>query len=104
MPPNPAELLSSRRFSEVIAQAREAFDYVLLDAPPVESVSDPMILATQADGVLLVLDSQNTRKRALRQSVQSLEAVGANVFGTVMNNFRTSGRRNHSPYYKGYSY
>ncbi len=86
LPPNPAELLSSRRFAELLDSARRSFDYVLLDTPPLGLVSDPTILATQGDGVLLVLDAQKTRKGAVRRSVRSLEAVGANVVGTVMNN------------------
>jgi receptor protein-tyrosine kinase len=87
-PPSPAELLGSRRFAEFLEWARGEFAYVLIDAPPVEPVSDPVVLATQADGVLLVLNAQNTRKGALRQSIRSLEAVGANVIGTVVNNFK----------------
>lgn len=86
IPPNPTELLGSKRFSEFLAGIRREFDYVLLDAPPAGLVSDPSILASQGDGVLLVLDAQKTRKAALRQSRRSLEAVGANVFGTVMSN------------------
>lgn len=100
IPPNPAELLGSRRFAEFLGQMREEFDYVLIDAPPVELVSDPAVLATQSDGVLLVLDAQNTRKGSLRRSLHSLEAVGANVLGTVMNNVATS-KRGH---YYGYGY
>ena len=88
VPPNPAELLGSKRFGRLLAHAREQFDYVLVDAPPVGLVSDPAILATQADGVLLVLNAQNTRKAALRQSVRSLESVGANILGTVMNSMK----------------
>ncbi len=88
LPPNPAELLSSRRFAEFIASVRKQFDYVLIDAPPIGLVSDPAVLATQGDGVLLVLDAQKTRKTALRESMRSLEAVGANVLGTVMNNIK----------------
>lgn len=88
LPPNPAELLSSRRFAEFLAGVRDQFDYVLIDAPPVGLVSDPAILATQGDGVFLVLDSQKTRKTALREAMRSLEAVGANVLGTVMNNMK----------------
>jgi receptor protein-tyrosine kinase len=86
IPPNPTELLGSKRFSEFLSGIRREFDYVLLDAPPVGLVSDPSILASQGDGVLLVLDAQKTRKAALRQSRRSLEAVGAKVFGTVMSN------------------
>ena len=90
IPPNPTEILDSQRFAEFITGIREDFDYVLLDAPPVGLVSDPTILATKGDGVLLVLDAQNTRKVAVRQSIRSLRAVGANVFGTVMNNVKGS--------------
>lgn len=86
IPPNPAEILGTQRFSEFLAGVRKEFDYVLVDTSPVGMVSDPVILATQADGVLLVLDAQNTRKESVRQAMRSLEAVGANVIGTVMNN------------------
>jgi capsular exopolysaccharide synthesis family protein len=85
IPPNPAELLSSGRFAELVGQARRLFDYVLIDSPPTELVSDPMIIATQADAVLLVLDAEGTRKGSLRKAMRNLEAVGANVLGTVMN-------------------
>ncbi len=100
VPPNPAELLGSRRFADFLAGVRGNFDYVLIDAPPVGLVSDPAILATQGDGVLLVLDAQGTRKGALRESMRSLEAVGANVLGTVMNNIR----KGKGGYYYSYKY
>ena len=57
VPSNPSEVVGSRRLSELLARAREEFDYVLIDAPPVGPVTDPAILATQGDGVLLVLDA-----------------------------------------------
>lgn len=91
VPPNPAELLGSRRMAEFLAGVREEFDYVLLDAPPVELVSDAAILASQGDGVLLVLDAQGTRKNALRRSIHSVETVGGRVLGTVMNNTKAGG-------------
>jgi capsular exopolysaccharide synthesis family protein len=87
-PPNPTEVLSSQRFANLLWQVREQFDYVLIDGPPVGPVSDPAILSVYADGTLLVIDAQNTRKGALRQSVRSLQAVGAEVLGVVMNNAR----------------
>jgi receptor protein-tyrosine kinase len=99
VPPNPAELLGSRRFAELVGQAREDFDYVLLDAPPVEPVSDPLILATLSDGVLLILDAQRTSKAAVRHSLRNLKGVGARVLGTVMNN--VEGSKNG---YYGYAY
>jgi protein-tyrosine kinase len=88
IPPNPAELLSSARFSELVGQARRLFDYVLIDSSPTGLASDPMVIATRADGVLLVLDSKGTSKGSLRKAVRDLEAVRANVLGTVMNKAR----------------
>lgn len=90
LPPNPAELLGSRRFAQLVGEMREQFDYVLIDAPPTQLVSDPAILAMQGDGILLVLDSQKTRKGTLRQAVHNLETVGAKVLGTVMNNVKVT--------------
>jgi capsular exopolysaccharide synthesis family protein len=97
IPPNPSEILGSRRFSEFLAGVRQEFDYILVDAPPMGVVSDPAIVAIQGDGVLLVLDAQNTRKGSVRQTMRSLEAVGANVLGTVMNNVAIS----RDSYYRG---
>jgi capsular exopolysaccharide synthesis family protein len=86
IPPNPTELLGTQRFTDFLASMRQQFDYVLIDAPPVGLVSDSAIVATQGDGLLLVLDAQNTRKRSVRRALRNLEAVGANVLGAVMNN------------------
>ena len=88
--PIPSQVLSSKRLSGFLQEVREEFDCILLDAPPLESTSDPAILASQVDGVLLVFDARGTRKGALRHSIRSLEAVRANLLGTVMNNVRTS--------------
>jgi capsular exopolysaccharide synthesis family protein len=86
LPSNPAELMGTQRFSELLASLRKEFDYILIDAPPVGLVSDPAILATQGDAVLLVVDAQKTPQGAVRGAIRSLRAVGANILGTVMNN------------------
>jgi Mrp family chromosome partitioning ATPase len=67
---------------------RQEFDYVLVDTPPV-GVSDSSVLAANADGVLLIVHSQRTRKGSLRQALRNLQGVGANVLGTVMNGYGT---------------
>lgn len=102
VPPNPSELLGSRRFAGFLEQARLKFDYVLLDTPPVGLVSDPLILSAQADGILLVVDAKGTRKGSVRNSVRSLEAVGAKILGTVVNKFKTVGRGRYG--YGNYGY
>jgi capsular exopolysaccharide synthesis family protein len=86
--PIPAKLLRSRHFGQFLIRARQDFDYVLIDAPPTQPVSDSMLLAPQADGVLIVFDSRSTRKGTVRESMRSLQAVKANVLGTVMTDFR----------------
>ncbi len=90
LPPNPAELLLSRRFSEFLASVRQEFDYVLVDSPPVGLVSDAAIIAVQADGVLLTLDAQRTRKERFRRAVHNLKSKQANILGTVMINVEGS--------------
>jgi capsular exopolysaccharide synthesis family protein len=86
IPSNPSEILGSRRFADLVEEAQKEFDYVIIDSPPIGLVPDPVILATQADGVLLVLDARGTRKDSLRKAVRSLDSVGASVLGTVVNN------------------
>lgn len=99
-PPNPAEMLTSRRFAEFLRQVRQEFDYVLVDTPPVGYASESAALAANGDGVLLVLDSQHTRKGSLRQALRGLRSVGANVLGTVMNRYEAPrGRATEDGYY-----
>jgi capsular exopolysaccharide synthesis family protein len=99
LPPNPAELLISGRLASLVGQARQLFDYVLIDSPPTEFVSDPMIIASQADAVMLVLDSEETSKVSMHRAVHDLEAVGANVLGSVINKAPKSETRRY-----GYNY
>lgn len=87
LPPNPAEMLTSRRLAGFLGQMRREFDYVLVDTPPVGYASESAALAANGDGVLLVVDSKQTRKGSLRQALRRLGSVGANVLGTVMNKY-----------------
>jgi capsular exopolysaccharide synthesis family protein len=90
IPPDPAEVLGSQRFADFLAEARESFDYVLIDCPPVQAVADSLILAAQADGVLLVMDAQKTRRMPFAQAIRNLEAVGGTVLGVVVSNVEVS--------------
>jgi len=103
VPYNPSELLSSERFAEVVYQVRQRFDYLLIDSPhvlmdssPLGALADPVILSTQADGmldgVLLVLDAHSTDKKTLQRAVHMLETAGANILGTIVNNVKISKR------------
>ena len=97
LPPSPTEVLSSQLVAGFLEQARREFDYVLLDTPPTPLISDSVILAPQADGVLLVVDIERTRKGSLRQAIQSLETVGARFLGTVVTNAVAAGQDSHYP-------
>jgi len=88
LPPNPSELLGSRRMEEIIAVLLERADIVFFDAPPVVAVTDAAVLATKVDGVLLVINAGRTRRDYARAARARLEKVNANLLGAVLNNVR----------------
>jgi capsular exopolysaccharide synthesis family protein len=88
IPPNPAELLDSEHFAELLYWLRQEFDYVLVDSGPIDLVSDPAILASRVDGVLLVIDPRSSSEDHIQRAMRSLGAVEANILGTVMNKVR----------------
>jgi capsular exopolysaccharide synthesis family protein len=88
LPPNPSELLGSRRMEEIIATLLERADVVLFDAPPVVAVTDAAVLATKVDGVLLVINAGGTKRDYARAAKARLEKVNANLLGAVLNNVR----------------
>ena len=103
IPGNPAELLGSRRMEEVLAEARRTYDRVLIDSPPVASVTDPCILARHADAVVLVIAHARTSVQLIRRARESLDAVGVKPWGAVINN-ASPGRGFYGESYYGYAY
>ena len=83
--PSPAELLSSSRFSQVIADCRSIYDYVIIDAPPIIGLADAVILSRIVDGVVLVAAAGQTGKENFRVAVRRLQQVQAPVLGVVLN-------------------
>ncbi len=86
LPPNPADLLGSRRMEEVIGVLRERADLVLFDAPPVIAVTDAAVLGTKVDGVLLVVRAGHTRREHAQRAKELLERVHVRVIGAVLTN------------------
>ncbi|RGW11595.1 CpsD/CapB family tyrosine-protein kinase [Enterococcus asini] len=84
-PPNPSELLGSTRMNQVIEEARHLYDVIIFDMPPVVTVTDAQIMASKADGTLLVVRENVTRKDALTKAKDLLEMVQAKVLGVVYN-------------------
>jgi non-specific protein-tyrosine kinase len=86
LPPNPADLMGSRRMENVIAALADGADQVFFDTPPVVAVTDAAVLATKVDGVLLVVSAGKTRRDNAHTAVQRLEQINARLVGTVLTN------------------
>jgi len=104
IPPNPPELLGSERFRRFLAEAREAYDWVLLDSPPAASLADAPLLGGLADVVLLVIRHNHTDRDLVRRTVQQLRRVGANVAGVILNNVDLDNAYGKQYGYAGYYY
>ncbi|MBI4789330.1 MAG: CpsD/CapB family tyrosine-protein kinase [Chloroflexi bacterium] len=88
LPPNPAELLASRRMGDVVAALKQHADMVLFDAPPVVAVTDAAVLASKVDAVLLVISAGKTKRDHARKAKALLDKVNARLIGTVLNNVK----------------
>jgi len=99
IPPNPAELLSSPRFLDFLGALEDHFDWVVLDTPPVLVVSDSMVVANRATGVVFVVGADQTTRNAARNAVDQLQSANATVIGSVLNKADV---HRHSHYYGSY--
>ena len=99
IPPNPSEMLGSKAMKALIEALKKVFDYVILDTPPVQAVTDAQILSTRADGTLLVVRSERTKRDSVVNSINLLKKVNANIIGTVLNGVDT--KKNNYYYYYG---
>lgn len=85
IPPNPAELIGSDRLKHLLQELGKEFDLLILDSPPVNTVTDTQILATVTDGVVMVVPQGIATKLDVRHAKESLELVHANIIGAIMN-------------------
>ena len=85
IPPNPSELLSSKRMAMVLESVRKVYDYVIIDLPPIAAVSDALIVSKLTDGIVLVARQDFADKRLLDDAVRQLQFHEANIIGFVMN-------------------
>lgn len=102
IPPNPAELLNSVRMNSFIREAKERFDMVLFDAPPVLAVTDAQVLAAKVDGTVLVIKASSTPREQVAKAKTQLMNVKANLLGTVLNS-KDMKREGNFYYYYGES-
>lgn len=90
IPPNPAELLNSQKMMTTLKELRSYYDVVILDLAPVLEVSDTQVLASQMDGVVLVVRQGVTQKLAVKRAVEMLRLAQVKIFGYVMNDVNAS--------------
>jgi capsular exopolysaccharide synthesis family protein len=102
VPPNPLELLSSRRFRDVIAKLRESFDIVLIDSAPLQLVSDAQILSQYASSVIYVVKADSTPYQVAQNGLKKLRRVGAPVLGVVLNQLDLERAEKYYGEYSGY--
>ncbi len=100
IPPNPSELIDSKRLAELIDEVKREYDIVLFDTPPILSTTDPMILSTKVDAVLLVYRVGAVSRNLLQRSATQLAQVKATLLGVVLNDIKSDV----SPDFHGYKY
>lgn len=101
LPPNPAELLGSKTMGLLIEQMKQNFDQIILDTPPINALSDSLVLTPYSSGVVLVTRQGMTAGKSLRAAIQKLEFADAHIFGVILTGNKTEKRRSSK---KGYGY
>ncbi|MGC3837005.1 GumC family protein [Moritella viscosa] len=100
-PKNAQELLSSKRFKQLLESLRQSYDRVVIDTPPIQAVSDSLIISLHTDAIIYVIKSEATRVRLVQNGIRRLAKVDTNLVGIVMNHVNTDGVAD-SEYYYGY--
>ena len=103
LPPNPSELLGSRRMETLLGILKEHFDYIVVDLPPVNIVSDALAISNFITGMIVVIRQDYTEKKELETCFRQLKLSNVNVLGCVMNETK-SGKGSYSKYKKYYKY
>ena len=108
IPPNPSELLGSVKMKNILAKLREIFDYIIIDLPPVNIVSDAVSISGFMSGMIVVIREERTEKKELERCFRQLKLSNVNILGCVMNEAKTGGssygKYKKYKYYKYYKY
>jgi capsular exopolysaccharide synthesis family protein len=104
IPPNPAELLSSDKMRFMLRELSEKYDHIIVDSAPLANLTDSVVLSTMVDGVIIVVHGGKTRREVVRRVHVELAAVGAKIFGVVLNNLDIKRSGYYDYYYYRYNY
>lgn len=99
IPPNPSELLGSHKMAEVIAWARDHYDYVLIDLPPILAVADAAVIGNMVDGVLMVVASGSMTPNEAMDAKKRLQQAGVTILGVILNKMPQQRRYGYYQYY-----
>ena len=102
VPPNPSELLGSWKFTEMIQKAREEYDMVIIDTPPLGSVIDAAVVSKCCDGAVVVIAAGNVSYRFARKVKEQLDVAECRILGCVLNKVDLSGKSYYGKYYGKY--
>lgn len=100
--PNPTEMLGDEQFGQLLKAARQVFEYVIVDTPPLGTVVDAAVIAQYCDGALLVIESDSTSYRACQKVKSQLERSGCKILGAVLNKVSSKGRNSYYSRYGRY--
>ena len=108
IPPNPSELLGSKRMEACLEKFKETFDYIIIDLPPVNIVSDAVAISSFTTGMIVVIREGHSAKKELEHCFRQLQLTDTKILGCVMNGARTGGgsykKYKKYKYYKYYRY
>lgn len=99
IPPNPAEVLSSKKMSEFIESIKDEYDYIFIDSPPVGIISDASIISAYSDGVIFVVGANEVDSNLAKIAKERLDSVKANIVGVILNKFKTDTNSEYYNYY-----
>lgn len=102
VPPNPAELLTSKHFKAMISAVRKAYDYVIIDTPPLGSVIDSAVIANECDGVAIVVEADNVSYKFVQNVMAQLGKTECKILGVILNKVEMSKNSYYGKYYGKY--
>lgn len=102
VPPNPAELLTSDEFSKILNKLKKSYDVIIVDGPPINLVTDGLLISRVVDNTVLVVENKKTKKEQLRNAILSITNVGGKIAGVVLNKAENYTKTYKNSYYYGH--
>jgi capsular exopolysaccharide synthesis family protein len=99
VPPNPSEILASKRMVAILEELKELYDIIVVDTPPALTVTDALVLASKCDGVIIIIDSGKVKREMAMKVKANLEHVKARILGVVLNNIDRKESESYYYYY-----